>query len=212
MKPFKQLNIQTSADNMLVLTLPRFGVLALVVILLVNALLISVKASEIAAPAGANPFAGYIDVFPGQPRGALTELGFTCPASSLTRQPTSVGETCVFWTTTAPFYVVRVYVLNDMIRQTEFVMYKRTLTLGLPAGETSVSAASNPFADYIDVFPGQPRSALEELGFSCPASYLANLPDAAGETCVLWSATGLFSQVRVYVVQDVIQNIDFVMR
>jgi hypothetical protein len=211
MKLFKQLNVQTSTNNIL-LPLSSYRILAFAVMLLLNTLMLGVKASAIAVPTSANPFAEYVTVFPGQPRSALEDLGFSCPASYLAHVPATIGETCVFLPKSTPFRQVRVHVLQDVIRQTEFVLPKNNLRIALPAGVTSISAASNPFADYISVFPGQPRSALEDLGFSCPASYFANVPDAIGETCVFWSATELFSQVRVYVSHDVIQQIDFVVR
>ena len=182
----------------------------LLVITMFGTLHISVNAREITT-ASSNPFVDYVDVFPGQLRTALEAHGFSCPASFFGDNRVSVYETCFFQSKDDAIRQVRAYVLNDVIQQTEFVMSESRFTISLPAGST-IPASSNPFVDYVDVFPGQPRTALEAHGFSCPASAYANLPDTIGETCILMPREGLFQQVRLYVVRDIIQQIDFVAR
>jgi hypothetical protein len=70
----------------------------------------------------------------------------------------------------------------------------------------------NPFAVYADVFPGQSRAALADHGFVCPPRVSGSYGAPAYASCEAWPTTGLFSQVRVTLAQDVIRQIDFVLR
>jgi hypothetical protein len=200
-----QLNIR----HIPILIVSRYIMLLFVMVATFSTFIIGVQAREISVPASSNPFADYVDVFPGQPRSSLEAHGFSCPASFFGDTLATNGETCVLWSATDPFRQVHAYILHDVIRQTEFVMDETTLTI---RAQASVPVSSNPFADYVDVFPGQPRSSLEAHGFSCPASFFGNTNVAIGEACVLWPSIGNFRQVSVYIQHDVIKQIDFVNR
>jgi hypothetical protein len=74
--------------------------------------------------------------------------------------------------------------------------------------EQSSAPIVNPFAEYSDVFPGQPKSAATAHGFSCPAGTYGS----PQEYCFLHPATGIFSQVGVKVSGGIIRQIDFILR
>ena len=67
----------------------------------------------------------------------------------------------------------------------------------------------SPFASFADVFPGQPRSAVEARRFSCVTGSYNGSEGAPNEHCTLNSATGVFSQVSVGIYKDVVQSIYF---
>lgn len=68
---------------------------------------------------------------------------------------------------------------------------------------------SNPFASYVDVFPGQLRSAVEARGFLC---YKETYEYRPNEHCSINQPIGAFSQVGVVVSEDVIGQISFRIR
>jgi hypothetical protein len=74
--------------------------------------------------------------------------------------------------------------------------------------EPSNAQIIDPFAEFADVFPGQPKSAAAARGFSCPAGAYG----APDEYCFLNPTMGVFSQVGVSVSGGIIRQIDFTMR
>jgi len=74
----------------------------------------------------------------------------------------------------------------------------------------NAAAASNPFAVFADVFPGQSRSAVAARGFSCySAGASASDRDPTDESCILRPESGSLSQVEVLIPGDEIRRLDF---
>jgi len=73
-----------------------------------------------------NPFAAYADVFPGQPKSAAVERGFSCPAG-IFRAP---EEYCFLRVARGEIYQVGVKISGGIIRQTDFTLRNQTLRLG----------------------------------------------------------------------------------
>jgi hypothetical protein len=70
----------------------------------------------------------------------------------------------------------------------------------------------NPFAEYVDVFPGQPKSAIEARGFSCQEP-VYNYGNASLEEYCDWNPeSGVFSSVAVMIYQQVVHQISFTLR
>jgi hypothetical protein len=70
--------------------------------------------------------------------------------------------------------------------------------------------ASNPFAAFADVFPGQPKSAAEARGILCAVSaYEYNPPD---DSCMVRHTSGQFSSVSVEIRAEMITAINFWLR
>jgi hypothetical protein len=67
----------------------------------------------------------------------------------------------------------------------------------------------NPFSSYVDIFPGQPSSALQARGFSCSMEFNRY---TSNEYCFSYPAAGVFSKVGVVVSKGVISIISFTMR
>ena len=75
----------------------------------------------------------------------------------------------------------------------------------------SATASSNPFLAYADIFPGQPTSAIQARGFSCPSDLDYN--DATvGTFCRTTPTDGVFSQIYVIISNGIIRNVNFIMR
>lgn len=70
-------------------------------------------------------------------------------------------------------------------------------------------APDNPFAEFAEIFPGQPASTLPERGFSCDEqSY--NAYSLFEQYCLWSSSTGVFSKVEAIVYKgDAIQQLNF---
>lgn len=64
---------------------------------------------------------------------------------------------------------------------------------------------SNPFAEYAEILPGQPRSAVIALQFSCNDTYVPVY-------CTHAPATGDFSLVTATLSGDVVKRVDFMVR
>ena len=71
-------------------------------------------------------------------------------------------------------------------------------------------ALPNPFAAYADIFPGQPASAIEARGFSCPSNYNDYQPPT-GIYCTFTPADGVFFHVAVVLFKGKIHQISFIM-
>jgi hypothetical protein len=67
---------------------------------------------------------------------------------------------------------------------------------------------TNPFSDYVDVFPGQSRSAVFTHAFSCAMGDNSLLPN---EYCTLSLSTGVFTQVGVVVSNSTVTRTDFIL-
>jgi hypothetical protein len=87
-----------------------------------------------------------------------------------------------------------------------------TIIIGARVLAVSTSAVSDPFFAYIDVFPGHTRGDAEAQGFSCPASFFDATGGIESETCITWPKTGPFLQVNLHIVDNMIQEIEFVVR
>src|SRR4029078_12991728 len=69
----------------------------------------------------------------------------------------------------------------------------------------------NPFLAYANIFPGQPASAIQASGFSCPSDhnyYYAT----AGVFCIATPADSIFSQISGTISNGIIRNISFIIR
>jgi hypothetical protein len=68
----------------------------------------------------------------------------------------------------------------------------------------------NPMLAFADVFPGQPRAAVQARGFSC--SVTEYKPDGSPlmEDCVLNQTTGAFSAIKLIISDNVVSLIRFV--
>ena len=64
-----------------------------------------------------------------------------------------------------------------------------------------VEPPSNPLATFADVFPDQPKSAVDIRGFSCYGNPFTN---AVKENCTLELVSGAFTQVQVSILDEVI--------
>ena len=70
----------------------------------------------------------------------------------------------------------------------------------------------NPFAEYADIFPGQPKSAVEARGFICEAS-VYNFGNTAFEEYCGWKPeSDVFSSLHVVLYQQIIQQVSFTLR
>ena len=85
-----------------------------------------------------------------------------------------------------------------------------TLTLGIQMVGAFMQAPPDPFAPFVDIFPGQPRNALETRGFDCPVRHAGEFGAPAYDTCEVRPASGPFFQVRVALSKDVIRQVEFV--
>jgi hypothetical protein len=65
--------------------------------------------------------------------------------------------------------------------------------------------AATPFTAYESVFPGAPKQAVIEHGFTCQPGYNA----ARTEFCSFHPSAGMFSHIGVWVADDVIHRITF---
>jgi hypothetical protein len=90
------------------------------------------------------------------------------------------------------------------------------LVVGLTSASVGATALAgratilpDPFSPFADVFPGQPRSAVVTHGFSCAMGTYPVLPD---EQCMLYPATGIFTQVGVIVSKGTVIRTDFTLR
>jgi hypothetical protein len=94
-----------------------------------------------------------------------------------------------------------------------YLRFMLSLSLGISAMVACIltltrfmQPSPNPFASFADVFPGQPRSAIEARGFSCA---LTPYPTYA-EACIYWPKTGDFSLVRIaFSSPDAVSSISF---
>ena len=69
--------------------------------------------------------------------------------------------------------------------------------------------ASNPFATFVDIFPGQPRSAVDTREFSC---YGNPLTTAVDENCTMELADGVVKEIQIGILFNVIDTTTFVIR
>jgi hypothetical protein len=101
---------------------------------------------------------------------------------------------------------VRVYVLIVFTLLISFA----TANAGAIVTGGMIVQATDPFADYTDLYPGRPREVLGTHGFMCLE------PDVRYKHtsyCSFKPATGIFSIIEVLVAQDdTIWEVDFVMR
>jgi hypothetical protein len=125
MEPIMQ-ESRTSSLVQLPYLLPMFVVVAIFTAVYAGARML---AGDTAAPF--NPFAPYADVFPGQPRSAVVDRGFSCPSvrDYDTYQDTS-EETCIFRPESDPFFDVQVVLSSDSIHQIMFAIHDNRLRVG----------------------------------------------------------------------------------
>lgn len=75
---------------------------------------------------------------------------------------------------------------------------------------------ASPFEAYLDIFPGQPMSALEGRGFSCQfaqnQNYYAKPPEVPEDQCLFTSAVGIFSAIKVVGSNQSIREVRFILR
>jgi hypothetical protein len=110
---------------------PTLFVIPLTAAVTFTILIIGARFVGASLPIPPDPFAAYADVFPGQPRSAVTAFGFSCPESYFNPDAVPLPvETCVFWPTTGPFSQVVVSLSQDVIHHLKFVMRGNTLRLG----------------------------------------------------------------------------------
>ncbi len=72
-------------------------------------------------------------------------------------------------------------------------------------------ATFDPFSVYMDIFPGQPKNAVETKGFVCRSADFSYY-EPSGEYCTFTPAAGIISTISVTVSADVIHKITFTMR
>jgi hypothetical protein len=112
----------------------------------------------------------------------------------------------------------RMMLLRRIHSTTPYLLALLLLTSGFTAlnlGARALTGRSrlvNPFAVYITVFPGQPRSAVPGRGFTCPMSAYSSSSSFAEEICVAWPKDGVFSQVTVASTHDRVQQITFILQ
>jgi hypothetical protein len=75
----------------------------------------------------------------------------------------------------------------------------------------NAAPVSDPFVGLTDIFPGQPRTALEARGFSCFVSNYSYRSTPA-EYCFLSRDEGVFSVVEALVSGVTIREVDFKVR
>ena len=75
--------------------------------------------------------------------------------------------------------------------------------------QTTTVPRENPFAAFADIFLGQPRSAIEAGGFTCPVSSFGGSTD---EHCIMSLKSNVFSSAGVDIVDNVIHYITFNVR
>ena len=71
---------------------------------------------------------------------------------------------------------------------------------------------SNPFTTYADVFPGQPVSAAEAIGFSCYTIGNNIDGDLFEKHCYSHPDTGAFSSLDILISEGIIRQITFIIR
>jgi len=94
------------------------------------------------------------------------------------------------------------------------------LSLGVGAVATGMAALprlmqspTNPFSDYADILPGQPRSALILHGFACAESgAVTPSRPSISQYCVLLPKTGAFDHIGAIVSSSVIMQVYFSVR
>jgi hypothetical protein len=82
------------------------------------------------APIPPNPFASFADVFPGQPRSAITAWDFSCVINSYAAFDGVPNEYCTFNPATGTFSQVRIAIYKNVIQSIVFVLRENTLTVG----------------------------------------------------------------------------------
>ncbi len=71
-----------------------------------------------------------------------------------------------------------------------------------------IAPAATPFTPYESIFPGAPKPAVLEQGFTCQPGYNTTRT----EFCSYHSSSGMLSHVGVWVADDVIHRITFSFR
>lgn len=84
-----------------------------------------------------------------------------------------------------------------------------TVSMMVVASVASSQSMHDPFAQYADMMPGNPREAVIEQGFQCRF----NGPPFFNEFCTLNPATGVFSEITVNLSnKGLVKNLIFVPR
>jgi hypothetical protein len=95
------------------------------------------------------------------------------------------------------------------------------LTLSLVLTGVSIAAMTlaqhapapfNPFAEFTDIFPGQPITAVAERGFTCADGQQHNYTQLEQVHCTLEMPTGHFSRIEAIVNRLYIQKVTFMLR
>ena len=108
------------------------------------------------------------------------------------------------------FKIERRWFTSRMVASIVLAAAFTTLTIGIQMAGAFMQAPPDPFAAFVDIFPGQPRNALETRGVNCPVRHSSEFGAPAYDTCEVRPATGPFLQVRVALSKDVIRQIEFV--
>lgn len=82
------------------------------------------------------------------------------------------------------------------------------VTGGVLLAAKLLTPAETPFIAYEEIFPGAPKQAIVEQGFTCQPGYNA----AKTEFCSHYPSSGVFSHVGVWVANDVSHRITFTIR
>ena len=85
-------------------------------------------------------------------------------------------------------------------------------TCGVVVLVRSTAQPTDPFASFTDVFPRNPRSAIEARRFRCPPPDEETSNYNTGSPCFLWPIAGTFAQVGVVVSEGNIRQTFFTMR
>lgn len=86
------------------------------------------------------------------------------------------------------------------------------ITLGVYALAQQMEQPSNPFSPYVDIFLGQPQSAVVAQGFSCAMYFNGGYYSGLDDYCTLKLAQGAVSSIGVLISQDVGRQITFGLR
>ena len=108
------------------------------------------------------------------------------------------------WESRFPSFRLRPYLLVVFVLVTGLTV----INIGARALAEYTMPPSNPFSSFADIFPGQPRNALETRGFSCSIVPYSDIPN---EYCYFYPTTGAFSKVSVLVSKDVIRITSFIL-
>lgn len=113
---------------------------------------------------------------------------------------------------TSPQWAVPLLPLHSYLLALVLIVGGFTLAgLGAKAMQQSAPDLPGLFAAYADIFPGQPRSAMQARGFSCPMSAYGSYRGST-ETCFLHLPPDAFEQITVVANREHIVQTSFVLR